>query len=192
MKKNIEDYVKQYSNFLDLNLCNKTVKELNLLNKSNWIDHDFYDPITNKIKKLSGNKELSITQANNISTTKDIMKKLWNGIQIYMKDLNFKWFSGWQGYTEIRFNKYSKNTKMAEHCDHIHSMFDGQRKGIPILSVLGILNDNYKGGEFIMFKDKEIKFKTGDLLIFPSNFLYPHKVEPVTKGIRYSFISWVW
>jgi len=71
-------------------------------------------------------------------------------------------------------------------------MFDGERKGIPVLSVLGILNDNYKGGEFIMFQDEEIKFKTGDLLIFPSNFLYPHRVEPVTKGIRYSFISWTW
>jgi predicted 2-oxoglutarate/Fe(II)-dependent dioxygenase YbiX len=81
---------------------------------------------------------------------------------------------------------------MAEHCDHIQSMFDGERKGIPILSVLCILNDNYSGGEFIMFKDKEIKLKQGDLLIFPSNFLFPHKVEPVTRGTRYSFISWVW
>jgi predicted 2-oxoglutarate/Fe(II)-dependent dioxygenase YbiX len=43
-----------------------------------------------------------------------------------------------------------------------------------------------------MFGDEEIKFKTGDLLIFPSNFLYPHRVEPVTKGVRYSFISWTW
>jgi hypothetical protein len=71
-------------------------------------------------------------------------------------------------------------------------MFDGNKKGIPIVSVLGILNDNYEGGEFIMFEDEEIKFKKGDILVFPSIFLYPHKVEPVTKGTRYSFISWVW
>jgi predicted 2-oxoglutarate/Fe(II)-dependent dioxygenase YbiX len=51
---------------------------------------------------------------------------------------------------------------------------------------------DYEGGEFIMFQDHEIKLKKGDLLIFPSVFLYPHKVEPVKKGIRYSFISWVW
>ena len=54
------------------------------------------------------------------------------------------------------------------------------------------LNDNYEGGEFIMFDNHEIKFKQGDLIIFPSNFLYPHKVEPVIKGTRYSFVSWVW
>ena len=81
---------------------------------------------------------------------------------------------------------------MALHCDHIHSLFEGNRKGIPILSVLGVLNDDYNGGEFIMFDDYEIKFKQGDILIFPSNFMFPHKVEPVTKGTRYSFISWVW
>ena len=78
------------------------------------------------------------------------------------------------------------------HCDHIQSMFDGKRKGVPVLSVLGLLNDDYEGGEFIIFEKKEIKLKKGDLLIFPSIFLYPHKVNVVKKGTRYSFISWVW
>ena len=56
----------------------------------------------------------------------------------------------------------------------------------------GASYDLTSAGEFIMFEDHEIKLKKGDLLIFPSIFLYPHKVEPVKKGIRYSFISWVW
>ena len=43
-----------------------------------------------------------------------------------------------------------------------------------------------------MFEDKEIKLKTGDILIFPSNFMYPHRVEPVKKGTRFSFVSWVY
>ena len=43
-----------------------------------------------------------------------------------------------------------------------------------------------------MFDDEVIPFEQGDLLIFPSNFMYPHKVEPITKGTRYSYISWVW
>ena len=81
---------------------------------------------------------------------------------------------------------------MALHCDHIKSLFEGERKGIPTLSLLGTLNDDYDGGEFVMWDKKVIPMKTGDLLILPSNFLYPHKVEPVTKGIRYSYISWVW
>jgi predicted 2-oxoglutarate/Fe(II)-dependent dioxygenase YbiX len=62
-------------------------------------------------------------------------------------------------------------------------------KGIPILSVVGLLNDNYGGGEF-MIRGKEVKLIRGDILIFPSNFIYPHEVKDITKGIRYSFVSW--
>jgi predicted 2-oxoglutarate/Fe(II)-dependent dioxygenase YbiX len=80
---------------------------------------------------------------------------------------------------------------MALHADHIHSRFDGERKGIPILSVLGVLNDDYEGGEFVLI-DEKIDLNKGDIIIFPSNFMYPHKVEPVTKGTRYSYISWIW
>ena len=78
------------------------------------------------------------------------------------------------------------------HCDHISELFDGQRKGIPTLSIVGLLNEDYEGGELIMFDNYEIKLKQGDLMIFPSNFLYPHKVEPIKKGVRYSYVSWVW
>jgi len=81
---------------------------------------------------------------------------------------------------------------MALHIDHIHSLFDGKLKGVPVLSILGTLNEDYEGGEFILFEDYKINFKKGDVVIFPSNFLYPHKVEPVTKGTRYSYISWAW
>ena len=82
---------------------------------------------------------------------------------------------------------------MALHCDHIHDMFDGTRKGIPTLTILGLLNDDFEGGEFLMFdEEKEIKLKAGDIMIFPSVFLYPHKVAAVTKGVRDAFVSWVW
>ena len=58
------------------------------------------------------------------------------------------------------------------------------------MSVLGVLNDDYEGGEFVLI-DEKIDLSKGDIIIFPSNFMYPHKVEPVTKGIRYSYISWM-
>ena len=81
---------------------------------------------------------------------------------------------------------------MALHCDHIHSMFDGNRKGVPILSILGSLNNDYEGGELVFWRDKVVELKAGEIMIFPSNFLYPHEVRMVTKGTRYSFVSWSW
>ena len=107
--------------------------------------------------------------------------------------MNKSYYNGWSGFTHIRFNRYHPDRLMALHCDHIHSMFDGNMKGIPTLTILGSLNNDYEGGEFLMFdEEKEFKIKAGEIMMFPSVFLYPHKVAPVTKGVRDTFVSWVW
>ena len=96
-------------------------------------------------------------------------------------------------FSPPRFNKYNVEQKMDYHVDHIHSLFDGQRKGIPILSIITLLNEDYEGGEFC-FKlgDKEVEYeiKAGECLVWPSLFMYPHYVKPVTKGERQSFVVW--
>ena len=92
----------------------------------------------------------------------------------------------------IRLNRYNENTLMRPHFDHIHSLFDGQQKGIPVLSLVGVLNDEYEGGELTFFDDYKLDLKQGDVVVFPSCFLYPHKVNEITKGTRYSLVSWAW
>lgn len=188
MKKNLKDYVVHFDNFIPKNICDDTIKYMEDIN---FQQHDFYNPTKKEYATRSGNKELDISW-DNIPTTDSIHKHFWNAVKKYQEKFKFPWFDGWQGFTNVRFNKYKETRKMALHADHIHTMFDGERKGIPILSVLSTLNEDYKGGDFVLFDKHKIKFKTGDILIFPSNFMYPHKVEPVTKGIRYSMISWVW
>jgi predicted 2-oxoglutarate/Fe(II)-dependent dioxygenase YbiX len=81
---------------------------------------------------------------------------------------------------------------MKTHHDHIQSLFDGERKGIPVLSIVGLLNDDFDGGEFVFFDEHKVNLKKGDILIFPSIFIFPHRVAKVTKGTRYSFVSWAW
>jgi predicted 2-oxoglutarate/Fe(II)-dependent dioxygenase YbiX len=189
MKKNLQDYIKIYHNQFSKELCEQTIQELNDMQ---WKQHTFNNYVSGDDVARSGDKELDVSWEET-TTRPELMKQVWNGINQYItKDFNYNWFSQWAGYTGIRFNRYKETRKMAEHCDHIHSMFDGDRKGIPTLSLVGILNDDYEGGEFVMFQDEVIPLKQGDLLIFPSNFMYPHRVEPVTKGVRDSFVSWVW
>lgn len=188
MKKHLQDYVKQYDGFLDQKFCKNLIKTIKT---ADWSTHQFYQRNTDSY--VSHENELSVAWMENPLVT-ELNKKIWFAIEKYIvKDFaDFsEWWSGWSGYTYVRFNKYDKNTQMKLHCDHIHSMFDGNIKGIPTLSVLGALNDNYEGGEFIMWEDTEIKIPAGSVLVFPSNFMYPHKVEPVKKGIRYSYVSWV-
>jgi predicted 2-oxoglutarate/Fe(II)-dependent dioxygenase YbiX len=78
---------------------------------------------------------------------------------------------------------------MRKHYDHIHSIFDGEHKGIPVLSYVGNLNQNYEGGD-LKICNQSMNLKTGDICIFPSCFLYPHEVTEVIKGVRYSFVTW--
>ena len=188
MKTDIRHYAKHFKGFVDSKLCDTLVEEMKTIE---FNQHKFHDNLTNELKTRSGSQELSMSY-DDCPSKSILSEKIWHIIKDYLIYIEMPWYTQWSGYTTPRFNKYDQDKKMALHCDHIQSMFDGEKKGIPTLSVLGVLNDDYKGGEFIMFDDTEIKFDKGDVLVFPSLFLYPHKVEPVKSGTRYSYISWVW
>jgi predicted 2-oxoglutarate/Fe(II)-dependent dioxygenase YbiX len=186
--RKLEDYVKTYK-ILDKKFCNQIRKELKSVN---WSQHLFYNDKGEYVAR-NGDKELDVSW-DDIPSREKLTKEVWNAVSQYiLTDFKSSYFDGWHGFTHIRFNRYHPEHLMALHCDHIHDMFDGKIKGIPILSILGCLNDDYEGGEFLMFDENvEYKLKQGEIMIFPSIFLYPHKVAPVTKGIRDTFVSWVW
>ena len=78
---------------------------------------------------------------------------------------------------------------MSLHVDNIHHSH-GQLYGYPQSSVLLFLNDDYEGGEIIV-AENTYKPAKGSALIFPSNFMFPHEVKSVTKGERWSVVSWL-
>lgn len=60
------------------------------------------------------------------------------------------------------------------------------------LTVIIAMNNNFEGGQIGMFQRELIHdLDVGDVLVFPSNFMYPHEILPVTKGTRFSMITWV-
>lgn len=185
----LSDYAILYKDVFTLDHCNKAIKEVE---NSRWSKHTYYNPHSGT--SSSYENDLSVSDVVG-PLGKEIQDKLWDVIDAYIrKDMAemSRWFSSWNGYSQLRFNKYDETTEMRIHCDHIYSLFDGQRKGVPVLTVLGALNEEYEGGEFVMFEDKIIDMPAGSVLVFPSNFLYPHEVKPIKSGVRYSFVSWVW
>ena len=96
-----------------------------------------------------------------------------------------------------RLNRYRVGQRMEKHFDHIRATFmqsddeEYRNQGIPILSHLVLLNDNFEGGEF-MIGDEKVDLKAGDCVTWPSLFMYPHEVKAVTKGTRYSMVLWSW
>lgn len=80
--------------------------------------------------------------------------------------------------------RYGKNQKFDNHAD------DGARFPRTI-SMTAYLNNNYEGGE-LEYKHFGLYFKPdpGDVLLFPSNYVYQHRVIPVTSGVRYAVVNW--
>lgn len=187
MKKNLSDYIKTYNNvFTDVE-CAVIVNELS---QANWESHSFYYQ-DNERRDRVGNDPQNCFDI--IGSHDLIVEKVWKTLHQYiLTDLNFPWHSGWSGFSAPKYIKYTTGCEMKEHCDHIKPIFDGQRKGIPILTVIVALNDDYEGGELVFLEDETVSLKKGDVVIFPSNFLFPHKVNVVKKGTRYSIAFFTW
>jgi len=89
---------------------------------------------------------------------------------------------------QSEFLMYDVNGKYETHTDTFHNRSTEVRK----LTVLVFLNDDFEGGKFYIANAHERFYpeqKKGTVLIFPS--FMPHGVEPVTKGIRYSVVTWM-
>ena len=87
----------------------------------------------------------------------------------------------------------SEETKELDvQSDHIHSIFDGKEKGIPVLSFILNFNDDYEGADLFFWDNTTFKLGKGDIIMWPSNFLYPHGVTEAISGKRYSGVTWAW
>jgi len=59
------------------------------------------------------------------------------------------------------------------------------------LSIVFFLNNDFEGGDFIFPELKvRVRPEPGMMVCFPSNHNYSHGVEPVTRGKRYSIVTW--
>ena len=146
------DYVKTYP-CIPADKCNDIISSL----QNDWQKHTFYSHMEKN--KYNFDNDLSISH----QTTKFdeyIHEQVFNALKKYVKvDIALPSLPGWDGFTDVRFNKYDESTEMHWHADRVQQMFDGERKGIPTLSVVGLLNDDFEGGEFIMFEDEKISLK---------------------------------
>jgi len=192
MEKNLTHYVKIYNNHFSKEACKDIVNYMNNMKEDEWTQHTYYDAVTKTSTAISGEKELDVTNIIDPVMHEYVMTRLWDGYYQYLTDLKLPWFGQWQAFSSARYNRYKENRVMNPHCDHIHTLFDGEQKGVPIMTALGIFNDDYEGGNFVLFEEDIIELKEGDIIIFPSNFLYPHRVDAVTSGTRYSCVAWAW
>lgn len=116
------------------------------------------------------------------------LQKIWQdvydaklpAVDDYRKDHNIMHLKYWEAFN---FIKYGPGQHFQEHHDHGFSYNC-------TVSLVAYINDDYDGGElYFRLQDLNIKPKAGDLYIFPSNYMYPHRAMPVHSGTKYSIVT---
>jgi hypothetical protein len=89
-------------------------------------------------------------------------------------------------FEPLQYTKYDKDDYYRWHTDQgsdIHSI-------CRIVSFVLYLNDEFEGGG-TEFPFETYKCNPGEVLIFPSNFLFPHCGQKVNSGTKRIITSWV-
>jgi len=149
----------------------------------------------NKLATLDGDTEhtrnvFGHSLAKDSISDKIFFKHIDKIIKQHYSHYNFKFpYLQTSKLNQIDLLKYEVGGKYEIHTDHSEQ---AQRTLTFILN----LNENYEGGDFIFYNQdntemKRVKCKTATCIMFPSNFQYPHRIEPITKGTRYSIVAWL-
>ncbi len=194
--KNVSDYV-LVENMIPGHVCDEAIALLEDPDQQ-WKKHAWYGaPSTPGVDQKDfmslHDKEFDITYSLKVQGVLNEYIKQFGKLYTQKYQFDYLGEDGMGFFSKsspIKINRYQEGQCILPHHDHIHSLFDGGRKGIPILSIIGLLNDDFEGGEFYMWGDTKINLKKGDMIGFPSVFMYPHHVTEITKGTRYSWVTW--
>jgi hypothetical protein len=110
------------------------------------------------------------------SIFKDIDQCIWD----YRNCFNLTLY----GNDGINLLKYGPSGEYHNHHDHAPP-------NSRVLSMVANLGDSCEGGELeFSYFNISLKLKKNSVILFPSNFPYTHIAHPVTKGLKYSLVTW--
>jgi predicted 2-oxoglutarate/Fe(II)-dependent dioxygenase YbiX len=180
----IRDYIVVVKDVLSHKVCDEVLQEYALSDE--WQDTYVKTGIDRNIR--SAQTILMSTEGTiekNPVTRKSLDGKIFDGASKAIRKYNEKFTHAHieqdSGYELLRY-------KIGEfYTQHTDSFKDSPRA----VSCSFAINDDYEGGDFAFFnRGIVLKIPKGAALLFPSNFMYPHEVLKVTRGVRYSIITW--
>jgi len=186
----LHDYIKIFDNFIpeySLDVLLKVCKDHDQFDEGKIVNNGPEGSVVKesrnvKVWEMENLKTQNLTQAYwtcfLVDTFKQALKKY---------DQSFKLNSTYD-IIDVQILKYDVGGHYEFHVDNgVHTP--------RTLSCIFFINDDYDGGN-LMFKfpnQKQVinieKIKNR-MIVWPSNFMYPHSVSPVTKGERYSVVAW--
>lgn len=186
MPRDIREFVKVFDDAIPLDLCDKIIEEYR--DDDNWqaalVGGGIVNDAVRRVNSIQMDDPSVIYK--NFDTRQrlnfEMNESIFYAIQKFRKIAPSMNAEANSGYGLLRYNEgdfYREHTdSFINHPRHVSCSFH--------------LNDDYEGGEFAFFnREFKIKAKKGSLVMFPSNFMFPHEILTVTKGTRYSIITWI-
>jgi hypothetical protein len=193
--KNISFGVNLYKNSISKEDCEKYIELLvtkldGTEDEYSWLEFDEDDPeyggkgllvrddfIVNEEAlgaKNESNKDLFEMDANVFSVIKTCISDYAKSWEV---DINF--------FEPLVFARYTAPT------GYFFPHSDDALEVVRSVSAVLYLNSDYEGGEltFTRLDNLKIKPEAGDLVVFPSTYLYKHASEILTKGTKYCVIA---
>lgn len=183
--KRLDDYIVEFDDILSPELCDEILAEY--VNAKEWTPTHVGTGIVDR--SIRNVDQIMMTQDTVIAVNPSVRQRLDNlvfegatrAIQKYNEMFPEAKIESDTGYQILR---YGEGQFYTQHTDH----FKAQPRTV---SCSFALNDDFEGGGFAFFNNEyHHQLKKGSVLMFPSNFMFPHEVLPVTKGTRYSIITW--
>jgi predicted 2-oxoglutarate/Fe(II)-dependent dioxygenase YbiX len=140
---------------------------------------DYRDCVDFKVRKddLLANPKVTNSDLKNIYN--EIDERLQECLKDYCSKFNIK-----MEYQEaVNFVRYGEGQHFAAHSDHGFSY-------VCTVSSVMYLNDNYVGGG-LQFPHLNYTYQPeeGDIVFFPSTYLYLHAALPVEQGVKYAAVT---
>jgi Rps23 Pro-64 3,4-dihydroxylase Tpa1-like proline 4-hydroxylase len=187
MPRDLKGFVKVFENLIDTDLCDKIIEEYK--DDDNWQHSQvgIHNVVNESIRRVTS---IKIDDPFNIhknfekryKLSYELSESMFFAIQKYKQIAPAMEAVKNSGYDLLR---YQAGDFYKEHTD---SFISNPRH----VSCSFHLNDDYEGGEFAFFnREFKIKAKKGSVIMFPSTFMFPHEILPVTKGTRFSIITWL-
>ena len=182
--KELKDYIFVVSNVVPLELCDAVLSEY-----KNCVDWENAIVKNGENLKIRNCQTVGISFSSIIEKNKETRQKIdkdlftcaAKAIQEYKEKFSLCNIEQDSGYDLL---KYELGGFYTTHTD---SFKDRPRA----VSCSFALNDGYEGGEFAFFNRELVyNLEKGACIMFPSNFMYPHEIMPVTSGTRYSIVTW--
>jgi hypothetical protein len=181
----LKEYILEVKKVIPKVLCEKII---------HYFDNNYSDALTTNSDNPDKNTRNCLTRS--VLETRTFGEKICSNA---IKEKIFQCVNHYKDKHGVDINKISQLDILKYEANEYKAGFNFHYDFGPTchqrhLSISISLNNEYEGGEFVFNTSSDqlvIPQNIGDAVIFPSNFMFPHQVNKITKGIRYALIAWV-